>query len=219
MKTANRYKRVCAALGLLLVLMPFGCQTSVPVQKLKAAAAPYQSDAYRAALTRWTREGRIYKGFDVELIAAATLKTPAFRDAYTDEYGRLFHLTAVERENLRRDQQEAGQLFMEFVLAAYVPEAKWNDFNRPDSMWKLYLKVGEGELLRPLEIRKLRKGKATTRHFFPYATPWKSVYLVRFALGADASGQPPGGGSNPPVKLVIASVRGTAEMAWLPDAE
>jgi hypothetical protein len=166
--------------------------------------------AYERAVDKWTRSARVYNGFNLKLMAAATFKSREFRAAYAREYARIYKLPEGDRNIFFSDQLRAAEARHEFVLAAYVPDERENDFSARQSVWKLYLKTpGDGNTLKPLEIRKIKRKESFLSHFFPYSTPWKSLYIVRFPA-TFPSGVPPDG----PVTLVIAGVGGTAELTW-----
>lgn len=81
-------------------------------------------------------------------------------------------------------------------------------------MWKLYLVNDQHERVVPVEVRKLKRQDAVTPHFFPYITPWKSIYTVRFPYKMPATNQPIIKDNTKEIKLVITGVLGTAEMGW-----
>lgn len=201
-------------LAIIVITLCLGCRVFEPVERIKESYDPYYGGQYKATLTDWSREARIYRGLGVELIATATFKSSEFRDAYSNEYARAYKLTGSEKTKLLKDQKNAALAYNDFLLAAYVPDKKLDDFHKKDSIWKIYLTVGKDGLIKPLEIRKIKKVDAVTTHFFPYITPWKSVYLVRFPAISPATGKAliDGGAEN--IKLIITSVLGSAEMVW-----
>lgn len=195
---------------IIVVILCHGCQVVDPIKRLAESSDPYHGSSYKSEFDKWTREARIYVGLDVKLIASATFKSSQFRDAYSTEYARIHRLTHAEKEKFVKDQREAAAAYNDFVLAAYVPDKKWNDFSKKDSIWKIYLTVGKNKLLKPVEIRKIKKINAVTGHFFPFISLWKSVYLVRFP--ADDKTIVDGKALN--IKLIITGVFGSAEMVW-----
>ncbi|NQT10651.1 MAG: hypothetical protein HQ573_05720 [Desulfobacteraceae bacterium] len=200
--------------AIIVIILCLGCRAFEPVERLKESYDPYHGGQYKAALTNWSREARIYRGLDVELIATATFKSSKFRDAYSNEYARAYKLTGSEKTKVLKDQKNAVLAYNDFLLAAYVPDKKLNDFHKKNSIWKIYLTAGKGGLTAPLEIRKIKKVDAVTIHFFPYITPWKSVYLVRFPAISPAAGKALIDGDAENIKLIITSVLGSAEMVW-----
>ncbi|HUV49732.1 MAG TPA: hypothetical protein VMW78_01755 [Anaerolineae bacterium] len=200
--------------AIIVIFLCLGCRAFEPVERLKDSYDPYRGGQYKAALTDWSREARIYRGLDVKLIADATFKSSKFIDAYSNEYARAYKLTGSEKTKLLKDQKNAALVYNDFLLAAYVPDKKLNDFNKKDSIWKIYLTAGTGGLIAPLEIRKIKQVDAVTTHFFPYITPWKSVYMVRFSATSPAARKSMIDGGAENIKLIITSVLGSAEMVW-----
>ena len=66
----------------------------------------------------------------------------------------------------------------------------------------------------PVEIRKLKRNNVVLKHFFPYVTPWKSVYLLRFPAKQHDTGDALVGDRSHKVMLSVSSVLGSAEMEW-----
>ena len=200
--------------AIIVIILCLGCRAFEPIERLKKSYDPYNGGQYKAALMDWSKEARIYRGLDLELIATATFKSSRFRDAYSNEYARTYKLTGAEKTKLLKDQKNAALAYNDFLFAAYVPDKKFNDFNKKNSIWKIYLTVEKGVLINPLEIRKIKKVDAVTTHFFPYITPWKLVYLVRFPATSPAAGKAVVDGGAEKIKLIITSVLGSAEMVW-----
>ena len=213
--TTNRKKCILNGfLFLIILVLCQGCRAFEPIERFKASTDPYRGSSYKAVLMDWTREARIYKGFDVELIAAATYKSSLFRNAYSNEYARAYKLTEAEKKKLIKDQEDAFAIYNDFVVTAYVPDKKHNDFGKKDSVWKIYLTIGEKDRIKPVEIRKIKKIDARISHFFPYINIWKSVYLVRFPVKFPGTEKIILNDSISSIKLVITSVTGSAEMEW-----
>lgn len=191
-----------------------GCQSMEYVERFRKSTDPYQGSPYRIALTRWSRDARIYQGLDVRLMASATYKSAAFRQAYVDEYARAYHLNDTRKSKLMEDQRNAAASFHDVIIAAYVPQKEWDDFDKRDSIWKFSLVTDTGRRVMPIEIRNLKKTDVILEHFFPYVTPWKSVYLVRFPIRVDGTQEYVIDEQTDVIKLEITSVFGTAEMTW-----
>lgn len=199
---------------LLAIPLLLGCQSMAPIENTDQSADPYRGGDFAAVSAQWTREARIYRGFDVELIAAATFKTASFRKAFTDEYERVFLLTESQKNKLLKDQTDAAELYHDFLLAAFVPEKKWNDFDKKGSIWKIYLTTGDQRHLEPVEIRRVRKVDAIIGHFYPFVTPWKVVYQVRFPRVYPGTEEPVISSRTTTVSLVFTGVQGTTAMQW-----
>ncbi len=184
------------------------------VSNFFGSADPYHTRAYKKVSNAWTREARIHSGLQVELIVSATFKSAEFRRAYTDEYATAYKLTPEEKEAFWDDQLTAATSGHEFVVASFVPDKKWDDFDKAQSMWRIYLINDNNERVTPVQVRRVKKNDAVTSHFFPYVTPWKSIYTVRFPWTVSETNEAIIKGGTTDVRLVIASVVGTAEMRW-----
>ncbi|MBW2565668.1 MAG: hypothetical protein JRE24_02050 [Deltaproteobacteria bacterium] len=182
--------------------------------RFAGSGGPYHTETYKSVLDEWSREARIHNGLEVELIVAATFKSQQFRRAYADEYAKAYRLSPQREKRFVEDQLEAAARGHEFLIASFVPEQKWNDFDKARSMWQLYLVNDQNERVSPVEVGKVRREDAVTPHFFPYVTPWKSVYTVRFPYNILTTNEPIIEEDTQEIKLVITSVLGTAEMSW-----
>ncbi|KPK20973.1 MAG: hypothetical protein AMK69_22810 [Nitrospira bacterium SG8_3] len=184
------------------------------VTRFVESADPYHTESYKRVCDQWSQEARIHHGFEVQLIVSATFESADFRQAYADEYAAAYQLTAEEKRRFVEDQMKASHLGHEFLLATFVPEKRWDDFDKVDSMWKLFLVNDEGQRVVPVEVRDVKEQNAVMSHFFPYITPWKSVYLVRFPCNMATSSRPIIGDDTKEIGLIITSVLGTAEIHW-----
>ena len=193
------------------LLFAVNCTT---VHRLVQSTRAYHTEAYEEAVDEWSREGRIHRGLEVELIASVTFKSEAFRWSYADEYAEAYQLTPEEKARFVQDQLKAATLGHEFVMAIFVPEKKKDDFDKAKSIWRVYLVNDENERVVPVEVRRLKAQNAVTPHFFPYITPWKSVYTVRFPYNSPESNRPFIRDDASEMKLIITSVLGTSEMHW-----
>jgi hypothetical protein len=214
MNTHSTRKGPSGAIWLLILTLLLGCQGLAQIDNAAKSVDPYNGSEFPAASERWSREARIYTGFDVELIATATFKSASFRLAYSDEYERVFLLTQPEKDKLVQDQQAASEMYHDFLLAAFVPNKKWNDFDKKDSVWKVYLTADDQRYLEALEIRRVKRVNAEIIHFYPFITPWKQVYRLRFPQSYPETGEPIINADTTNVSLVITGVQGKTAMQW-----
>ena len=196
---------------LATLLLAVNCKR---VDRFLESTSPYHTETYKEICNEWSREARIHRGLEVELIVSATFKSEEFRRAYAAEYAEAYRLTPGEKKRFVEDQLKTGIHGHEFMMASFVPEKKWDDFDKLKSVWKLYLVNDQQERVVPIEVRKVKRQDAVIPHFFPYVTPWKSIYTVRFPCKVPATNQPIIKNSTNAIKLVITGVHGTAEMGW-----
>ena len=175
---------------------------------------PYHTKAFKKVCNTWSREDRIHRGLEVELIVSATFKSEEFRRAYADEYARAYMLTPEAKKQFLEAQLMGAAHGHDFLMASFVPEKDWDDFGKAGSMWKLYLVNDLNDRVVPVEVRKVKRKDAVIPHFFPYITPWKSTYTIRFPYNIPATNLPIIKDTTKSVRLVITSVLGTAEMEW-----
>ena len=214
MDTYSKRTGLSGAIWLLILLMLLGCQGLAQIDNAAKSADPYKGSDYPSVSDKWSREARIYRGLDVELIAAATFKSAEFREAYADEYARVFLLTETEKNKLVHDQQAAAAVYHDFLMAAFIPNKKWNDFDKKDSVWKVYLALDGQRQLEALEIRRVKRVNAEISHFYPFITPWKFVYRIRFPQTYPGTDEPVINANTEMVSLVITGVQGTTTMQW-----
>ena len=214
MDTFSKRIGLSGVIWLFIAIILLGCQGMAQIDSATQSADPYKGSDFLAASERWSREARIYTGFDAQLIATATFKSADFREAYSNEYKRVFLLTEPEKDKLVQDQEAASQMYHDFLLAAFVPNKKWNDFDKKDSVWKVYLTADDQRRLEALEIRRVRRVNAEIIHFYPFITPWKYVYRLRFPHNYPGTGEPIINTDTEKVSLVITGVQGTTAMQW-----
>jgi len=167
----------------------------------KLSDTEYTCSDYRIILERWTRKGSIHKGLKTELLVTVTYKTEEFRRGYTEEYARVYMLTTLQHKAVIDDQARAAKDYDDFLVSIYTPEKQWDDFSEKDSLWKVYL-IRDGRFrTEPLEIRRVRKNRALSESFYPFISPWSSIYIFRFKK--EDQPQP-----SKSVELVFTSARG-----------
>jgi len=209
------YFKICLFIAVVvLTVFALGCKSGKENQPIQYTPDSQFNPEYKSVFETWTKEDRIYKGFDCKLIAAATYKSMTYRKAYTQEYAKLYRLKATEKDKFLKDQADAADTYNEIIFAAYVPDNKWDDFAEEKSTWKIDFRVDDGERTAPVEIRKLERNNVVLKHFFPYITPWKSVYLLRFPASRRNTGEALVENASRTVTLSISSVLGSAEMVW-----
>ncbi len=169
------------------------------------------SRGYQDVLNRWTKKEIVYSQFETRVQITATYKSDAFNRAYNKEYARIYYLTAEESK--RREEMEAGFThdFREIIFYAAMPNKEANDFEKANSTWSVFLSDEKGTRIAPIEIRKIEKITPLIEAFFPYVNKYYgNCYTLKFPPAGDS----PGGKDDRPMKLVLTSVLGKAELIW-----
>jgi hypothetical protein len=180
----------------------------------RTAQSSYHTKHYEEVCESWSREARVHHGFEAEYIVVGTFKSKAFRRAYVDEFAAAYQLNAEEKNRLLKDQLEKTDLSHEFQVALFVPEKKWEKIDKIESMWKLYLVNDKGDRVKPLEVERVNRQNADIKHFYPYVTPWKTPYVVRFPYRIPETNRPLVDKETKAITLVVTSVLGTAHLTW-----
>lgn len=170
-----------AAVTLGCALLSGGCATA----RVSLARGPraYTAVTYPEVLTRWTREGTAYtlRGFlDDQLAVTSTFESWDFRWAYVVHYAADFHLTAEERTRVLRTSLDASEREHEFYVAVAIPTRRWGDLAAHTSGFRVLLVNDRNQEVLPTAIDPVRTPGVLERTYFPYTTPWRQVFRVRF---------------------------------------
>lgn len=189
---------------LLLLLVLGACSAS------QEAVRP----EYSEELEDWTRTVKVFEGFETRLYFSATYKSPSFRESYIDRYVESYGLGESYRSALIEREAEQGDRYNEFFFTAYTPVDEWNDFDKKDSIWRLYLEDDTGARLAPVSITKLDSSDPVLRAFFPYFDLWSSAYSVKFPKYSEAGTAPIPGPDTGSIKLIATGIIGKGELVW-----
>src|SRR3989344_2048990 len=110
---------------------------------------------YFDILPQMTKSKKVIDNLDSKLFVYATYKNWALRAAYVDEYARRYQMDVGQKEMLKEREKGLEERFNEFFIAVYTPDARWNDFNTRESIWKVYLEDEKGSRVSPIEIKKV----------------------------------------------------------------
>jgi hypothetical protein len=190
-----------------------GCAT----QTVDVAEGPreYVATDYDAVLGRWTRTERLFALSELEtyLTATATFESWDFRWAYVVRYVQDYRLTIDQRKKLLEKALDETRLKHQFFVALYGGERKYNDLTKADSAWIVRLIDDTGNETAPLEIVAIKKPNALERNYFPYNTPFRQAFRIRFPRVA-ADGRPT---ISPQAKwfgIRFAGAQGNSELVW-----
>jgi hypothetical protein len=175
------------------------------------------SGKYLKTLEYWTRTKTVYSQFETQVRLSATLKNRAFNGAYSEEYGRVYALTGDEKKRRELVQADLASGYIEFFVYVYTPEKEINDFDRSNSIWKVFLLDGKGSRIDPFEVRRIDKVTPVMLEFFPYINRYYGVcYTMKFPRLAAAGGQSSEETSSleEPIKLVFTGVIARLELKW-----
>ena len=190
---------------LLLPLFCFGCghlEGYLNIMKDESISKEYLN-----VLNLWTRDETVYSQFETRVHIVATYKNREFNKAYISEYSRIHSLTEPERRKKEQILTDISSDFTEFLFYAYTPEKEPNDFDRQNSIWKIFLLDEKGNRMYPVEVRKIKKITPIIEEFYPYV---KRYYGMFYSLKFPPTEE----GNARHLRLVFASVLGRVELEW-----
>lgn len=196
-----------------------GCG-SRPV-RLNEGVREYVAADYPTVLKTWTRKGQLLsiEEADELLTVNATFESYDFRWAYVMRYAQDYRLTVTQRKRLLQNTLAETRTYHQFYVALYGSTWRWSDLTKPESGWVVRLIDDVGNETAPVEIVAIRKPGAIELTYFPYTTPWRRVFRIRFPVAMSGGAQ--GGGSQPTISrkakwvgLRFAGAQGSMELHW-----
>ncbi len=192
----------------------FAIFVSVSISGCAGNKGAVRKYSYNETLNRYTAGKKIFEGLDARLYITATYKAPRFRESYIERYVKSYQLDEGYSKALLDREMEQAESYNEFFFTAYTPEERWNDFNKKDSIWRLYLEDDKGARLTPISIVKVDPADPLLREFFPYFDLWSYGYVVKFPKYTETGTEPVPGPDTRYIKLVVTGILGEGELEW-----
>lgn len=193
------------AWGLLFALLTIFPGCSEVREYVEIARDSRVSGEYLEVLKKWTAGKTVYSEFETVARIVATERSAEFNKAYRKEYDRIY-LSPSQGEKQNPGDADSGA-FLEYFFYAYVPDGKWNDFARGDSIWKVFLITGNNAPVSPVDLREVTRITPAVQLLFPYITPHGKFYSLRFPT-------PPAAVAGKPGTLVFVSALGEVKLQW-----
>lgn len=186
--------------------------------RLSNAAGPrdYLASDYEDVLSKWTRSGGLLDFGDAEdhLTVTATYQAWDFRWAYDERYADDFRLTAEQKSARREESAKDDALNYRFYIAMYGSKPRWGKIGTRDAAWVVRLVDDKGNESEAAEIVEVPRPGALETRYFPYTTPWRNVFQVRFSR-QKADGSPAIHPSAAWMGLRFAGPQGHRDVKWL----
>ncbi len=177
----SRYFSVAFSLAVLLFLS--GCFTSSAKVQFR-----YKNEDIVAKADNLRRTGKIYRDLDTILIGDILWYSADLKKAYLDEMRSKKRVDEADFENNIQIIENHDAKGVDFLVAVYTAEKKWDDFALPSSIWKFRMEGKDGELVAPFEITRIKQENIPDTHIFSFITTWRSVYRVRFPRNESIAG-------------------------------
>ncbi len=174
----------------LVVVAAVSAACAVPRVSLREGPRIYTAPQYNDVLERWTRTGHVYtlNTLDDQLVVTATYQSWDFRWAYVVRYADDFRLATQERTRLLEASLDAARRGHEFYVALYTQNRRWGELTRPTSAWRPQLVTDRRVEVSPTSIEPVDRPGALERTYFPYTTPWRQVFRIRFPRTVQVGG-------------------------------
>ena len=169
---------------------------------------------YFVTLNKWTKSKKVYDNLETKLYVYATYKSWGLREAYVDEYARRYMLDDSQKASILKSEKELDERINEFFLSVYTPELKWNDFDKKDSIWSIYLEDEKGDRVLPIEITRVEENNPLVREFFPHMDLWSYGYTVKFPKYLPMGQEPFPSTTSKSIKLTITGAVGKSQLEW-----
>jgi hypothetical protein len=192
-------------LALVAALALCGCR-SLPFPE------PRLEGPYGKALDRWTRRTTLYVGLETRAIARIVYLSPEFVGAQAAQISNMraelpdqaAHTLAKMREQARTPT---------FFAVLYTPDKTANDWNEPNSVWRLAVNVGLGQV-GPDKVERMEKPfNAELRALYPYLDDYSQAYRLHFPDQPAPAGLKLQSGE---VELIAAGAPGKLIFHWGP---
>jgi hypothetical protein len=190
----------------------------VPAVSLAEGPREYVPTDYERVLDRWTRTEQLFVASELDdlLTVTATYESWDFRWAYVVRYAEDYRLTVDQRRALFERSLPEVDHFHQFYVALYAQRYPWSDLTAENAAWIIRLIDDHGNETAPSEIEAIRKPGAIERTYFPYTTPWRRAYRVRFPV-ARADGRLTISPDAQWFGLRFAGAQGNEQLVWLVD--
>ncbi len=168
------------ATATLLLLAGAGCAPQSV--RLTEGAREYAPTDYEIVLERWTRAEDLIVSSELDnvLSVTATYESWDFRWAYVVRYAEDYRLTVDQRRALLERSLAETRESHQFYVTLYAQRHKWNDLTAENPAWIVRLIDEQGSETAPSEIEPIKRPGAIERTYFPYTTPWRSAFRIRF---------------------------------------
>ncbi len=172
------------ALPLLLTALLVPCACAREAVRLDEGPREYVATDYETVLRNWTRNKQLIKVSELDnvLTVTATYESWDFRWAYVVRYGEDYRLSVEQRRALLERSLGETREVHQFYIALYAQKYKWNDLTVKEPAWIVRLVDDEGTETPPSEIDVIKKPSAIELTYFPYTTPWRSAFRLKFPI-------------------------------------
>jgi hypothetical protein len=131
---------------------------------------------------RSTRNVKVYRELDTIFIADILWYSPQLKRNFIGSMKAEGRIDDVQAKQMLDDVTTQEGQEVEFIVGFYTPDKTQNDLDKANSMWRLTLKGADETAIVPVTIERLKYDSMKDAWMFPFLTPWKYAYRVKYAL-------------------------------------
>lgn len=201
-----------AALSLAIITLSACARQHV---SLNEGPREYVATDYETVLRKWTRSEQLIKVSELDnvLTVTATYESWDFRWAYVVRYAEDYRLTVDQRRTLLEQTLAEARGTHQFYVALYAQRYKWSELNADEPAWIVRLIDDEGSETAPTDIELIKRPGAIERTYFPYTSPWRMAYRIKFPV-VRPDGRPTISGQARWFGLRFAGAQGNDQLVW-----
>lgn len=186
--------------GVLFVLL--GACRSLPFPE------PELEGEYGKKLEMWTRSVAIYSGLETRGFCRVVYLSPDFVDAQAKKISQM-RAELPDEAQQTREKLRAQTVTPTVFAIFYSPDKQSNDWNEKDSIWRIALNLGMGEV-EPQKIERYdRPFNAELRTLYPYLDDYNVGYMIHFPRQ-----QAPPDFRPTDAQMIVAGAPGKMEFKW-----
>jgi hypothetical protein len=160
----------------------------VPGDPPPAVRDPVVEKAYQLYLDQATQSAAVYDNLDSKVFFRAVWQSPAFAAARVHREAMFKDMPPDAEAKLFASEQQRLAEATEIFMGVHANDYRFEDFGRPDTMWRLVLVV-EGTEYRPLSVERLGRTSTEMRSYYSWMESFWVGYRVRFPKVELAPGQ------------------------------
>lgn len=188
-RSAMRVLKVCLVLGVLVLV---SCQS-------------LRRGSYANLIDSASQTTKRYNGFHQAFEATITPLNREVQTAVLEKRAEVLSWTPAQLETALNEANEKRLTHSYFFLRFFTPEPEYNDLSQPNSIWKVYLVLGDQQY--QAQIKKDFSKLVELKSIYPYFDRFSTGYDLEFPVGqASLSGNE--------YKIVITSSIGKAEFVF-----
>jgi hypothetical protein len=175
---------------LIILLLAFSFLESACSAKSKRPRPPreyhfldaiFNDDSYSKVFDKFTKEEQVHSEFEPVMTAYVTYWSPRLQEAYTHEMARQYQLTVAAEQKIADEQKAENDSYFVFIISASTREPEWNDFEKKNSMWRIFIENEEGTIQVDHEKVEAASSKdERAKYFYKTMSAFGKTYRLRF---------------------------------------